>query len=128
MDMFDLRFKNKFFDTVFHQGVLEHYDKHQIRQALEEQLRVGKKIVSSVPSNKWQGNGFGDKHFWSFREWERILCGFKIVDKFGFEYLNRPFEYRMVKYATLPIFVLNKNLREHILDSIFATNIGFVIK
>jgi SAM-dependent methyltransferase len=51
-DIFRLPFKNKYFDVVFNQGVMEHFDDAKFVLALKEMARTGRKVVIIVPSDR----------------------------------------------------------------------------
>lgn len=65
--MFNLNFKDKSFDVIFHQGVLEYYVDKNIISALDEQKHVGKIIVFEVPNSrsKLGPSSYGDERLLS---------------------------------------------------------------
>ncbi len=67
--------KDNAYDVVFSQGVLEHLNDEQIRQAAAEALRVGKAFIFSVPGNHYKHQDFGDERLLSTAQWKRILLG-----------------------------------------------------
>lgn len=49
-DIFHLPFKDKAFDVVFNQGVMEHFTNSEFFTALKEIARIARKVVIIVPS------------------------------------------------------------------------------
>ena len=82
---------HKRFDTIVHQGVLEHFDDHEIRKILEIQSSKANKIVFDVPNNQRQNlQDEGDRtRFESPEFWEEI------IDSVGlkFERYGRTYDY-----------------------------------
>ena len=84
-DMFQLNFKDKSFDVVFHQGVLEHYDDKKIAEALQEQKRIGKIIIFEVPNSRFKRKPYGDERLLSNKYWRKLISksGLKIIYMYG---------------------------------------------
>lgn len=72
-DAFKLPFPGNSFDLVFHQGLLEHFEDENILKLLDEQLRVGKAVVLSVPNEFYPGKDFGDERLLSRKYWDKLL-------------------------------------------------------
>lgn len=72
-DAFYLPFKDKSFDCVFSQGLLEHFNDNEILRIIKEQLRVGRRVYISVPNQNYPRKVFGDERLMSKEEWESIL-------------------------------------------------------
>lgn len=87
-DIFKLKYPDAAFDAVFSQGVLEHFGDAAIRGAVAEQLRVGRKVWISVPSNFYNHRDFGDERLLSDKEWKRILDGVGRVETEYYFYLR----------------------------------------
>ena len=66
-------FQDGWFDVVFSQGTLEHFDNAGIRALLEQQLRVGRTVVFSVPSVFWPTRDFVNERKMSLDEWKAVL-------------------------------------------------------
>lgn len=79
-DAFELskRFKPKEFDVVFSQGLFEHFDNEQIIKLLDEQLKVGKVVIFSVPSKYRYQRDLGNERLLNINQWKRILKDFKL--------------------------------------------------
>ena len=72
-DAFKLPFPNNHFDICFHQGLLEHFSNEEIYKTLDEQLRVGKMVILSVPNNKYGHKDFGDERLLPNSFWDSLL-------------------------------------------------------
>lgn len=80
-DGFKMDYKDNDFDVVFHQGLLEHFEDGDIIKLLKEQLRVGKKVVLSVPNNFYPTKDFGNERLLTKNYWEKLLGKhFKILE------------------------------------------------
>jgi SAM-dependent methyltransferase len=74
LDLRDLApIRDGWFDVVFSQGTLEHFDNAAIRALLEEQLRVGRYVVFSVPSLHWPTRDFVNERKMTADEWKVLL-------------------------------------------------------
>lgn len=78
-DTFKLPFEGNSFDTAFHQGLLEHFGDEEIKRMLDEQLRVAKRVVISVPNYLYPAKDLGDERLLRKESWERILKGYRIT-------------------------------------------------
>lgn len=81
-DAFQLsnKFADHEFDIVFSQGFFEHFNNEEIVTLIKEQLKVGKCVIFSVPSNFYPVEGlFGNERLLSISEWGEILKDFNIV-------------------------------------------------
>ncbi len=80
-DAFKLPFKDNSFDVIFHQGLLEHFSDEEIIRLLNEQLRVGKVAVFSVPNNFYKEKDFGDERLLSKKNWDKFLkTNFNLIE------------------------------------------------
>ena len=78
-------FRDGAFAVVFHQGLLEHFSDEAIYKLLDEQLRVAKFVVLSVPNNLYPKQDFGDERLMSKEEWENLLSKkYQIVESFEY--------------------------------------------
>jgi SAM-dependent methyltransferase len=75
-DAFKLDFPDGAFDVCFSQGFMEHFTNEEIRQLIEEQLRIAKIIVASVPSVFYSTKDRGDERLMSIEEWREVLKNF----------------------------------------------------
>jgi len=96
-DAFDLPFKDNLFDVVFSQGLLEHFSDKNIHKLIDEQIRVARYVIFSVPNKNYPKMDFGNERLMSKEKWESILVGnYLILSKYyGWRklFLNRPFHY-----------------------------------
>lgn len=84
-DAFKLDFKDKSFDVIFHQGLLEHFSDRQIFELLDEQLRVGNRVVLSVPNNLYKQKDFGNERLLSKAYWDNLLSKrYKLLNSFTY--------------------------------------------
>lgn len=72
-DAFKLPFQDQEFDVIFHQGLLEHFEDKDIRALLDEELRVGKTVVFSVPNNFYPQKDYGNERLLTKEAWEEVL-------------------------------------------------------
>jgi len=72
------------FDVVFSQGFFEHFNDVQIRQLLDEQLKMAKTVMFSVPSKYYGYLDFGNERLLTVEEWKNILDGYKLDALFGY--------------------------------------------
>lgn len=77
-DAFNLPFDDDTFNVCFSQGFFEHFSDSDIRKLLEEQLRVSRKALFSVPSLWYPRQDFGDERLMEKEDWLGILCEFKL--------------------------------------------------
>ena len=78
-DTFKLPFPDNSFDVVFHQGLLEHFSDADIGRILDEQLRVAKRVIFSVPNSLYPRRDFGNERLMDKSAWENILDKYKII-------------------------------------------------
>lgn len=84
-DGFKMKHKANSFDVCFHQGLLEHFSDEDIYRLLDEQLRVAKFAVLSVPNNLYPKQDFGDERLMSKEEWEKLLLKkYQIIESFEY--------------------------------------------
>lgn len=76
-DAFDLKFKDKQFDVAYSQGFYEHFNNGDVKRLLNEQLRVAKCVVISVPNKYYPEYDYGNERLMSAKDWVRI---FKKID------------------------------------------------
>jgi SAM-dependent methyltransferase len=78
-DAFFLPFADESFDVVFSQGFLEHFGDADVRRLIDEQLRVARLVLVSVPSAFYphlgrRGPGLiGNERLMGSRRWRSIL-------------------------------------------------------
>ena len=77
-DAFKLPFPDHSFDVVFHQGLLEHFSDQDIRQLLNEHLRVAPVVWLSVPNQFYPRRDKGDERLLDSATWEGILSPYRI--------------------------------------------------
>lgn len=86
-DACKLPFRANCFDTLFSQGLLEHFDEETILMSLKEQRFVSRIVIIDVPSEKSKNDPglFGDENLWSWRKWEKLIrtAGLEVINKYG---------------------------------------------
>jgi len=68
------------FDLSFSQGVFEHYSDREIRRMIDEQLRISKKVLFSVPHFFYLHKDFGNERLLPKWRWEKILRGYSVAE------------------------------------------------
>ena len=81
MDAFRLAFPADAFDVAFSQGFFEHFSDDEIGRLLDEQSRVARYVVLSVPNRSYAVRDFGDERLLSREEWEQLLgrLGYRLL-------------------------------------------------
>jgi len=84
-DMFNLPFKSKSFDTVFSQGVMEHFDDEDIVNGLIEQKRIANTLIMDVPTNIMEKPAYGDERLLPASHWKQLLkkAGLNVIRRYG---------------------------------------------
>lgn len=84
-DAFKLPFKTNEFDVAFHQGLLEHFSDEEIYRLIDEQLRVSKTVIFSVPNNNYPQKDFGNERLLSKDHWDNFLKkNYKLVNSYNY--------------------------------------------
>ncbi len=71
-DAFNLPYKNNTIDCVFSQGFFEHFHDDEIIHLLNEELRVAKTVIFSVPNNYYKKKDFGNERLLSKERWDNL--------------------------------------------------------
>lgn len=91
-DILKLKFKRKYFDVVFSNGVMEHFNDNDIITSIRKQLKVAKYSIVGVPSLYFNMNEkmLGNERSLSIKEWDRLfkLAGAEIVEIDSFNYYS----------------------------------------
>jgi cyclopropane fatty-acyl-phospholipid synthase-like methyltransferase len=67
-------FKNNTFDTIFSQGVLEHFNESEILNIINEGLRVGETYIFAVPTICDMSTCLrGDENLMSYFRWKKVI-------------------------------------------------------
>lgn len=77
-DAYRLPFKGDSFGACFSQGFFEHFNDEDIRELLNEQLRVSKVVIFSVPAFWYFRRDFGDERLMKKEDWLGILSEFNV--------------------------------------------------
>ncbi|MBI2421725.1 MAG: methyltransferase domain-containing protein [Candidatus Hydrogenedentes bacterium] len=89
-DLFALPFKADSFDLCFHQGLMEHFDPAEITASLQDQVRIARRVVFSVPTVHWKGGVFGNERMMTGAHWMEILKPFRVLHLFGGAFADVP--------------------------------------
>lgn len=79
-DIKRLPFDDLAFDLSFSQGVLEHFSNDEIELILDEQLRVAKTVLFSVPHFFYHAKDFGNERLLFEWQWKRILRKYQLIE------------------------------------------------
>ena len=148
-DTFRLPFKDKSFDAVFHQGLLEHFREPYAQQLLNENVRVlrpGGYLLVDVPQrfhlytlakhlliafDKWFAGWERSFSVWELRRDLRSL-GLATVYSYG-EWMVPSFSYRVTReilkkaHITMPLYPIGprtlRMLRAQIRSALFSTGL-----
>jgi len=97
-DAFKTKYKNKEFDVAYSQGFYEHFKNKDIKKLLDEQLRISKYVVISVPNKYYPECDYGNERLISTTDWvkkfKRIRPKLKIK-RLEYQFMlrkNKPFK------------------------------------
>lgn len=104
------KFRSEYFDIIFSQGFFEHFDDENIEKLILEQLKVGKAIFISIPSNFYPKKDMGDERLMSVNEWKNILDKMDIKVDFIKYYGNALFGVKalILNFLNEPKFPITK--------------------
>ena len=85
-DAFDLPYGDGDFDVAFSQGLMEHFSDEEIARMMEEQLRVARTAVFSVPNNFYGQKDVGNERLLTKERWERVVSQFRVVESEDYYY------------------------------------------
>ncbi len=94
VDAFKTNYKSKEFDVAYSQGFYEHFNNKDIKRLLDEQLRISKYVIISVPNKYYPEYDYGNERLISTNDWVRI-----------FKKMNPKLKIRRLEYQ----FMLRKN-------------------
>ena len=106
IDMFNIQNSDKYYDCIFHQGVLEHFDDNSIIKTLKEQGRVSEYVIFDIPNGRREllsflpfdflkaEKEFGNERFLLVRKWKKLIkkSGLELIDYDG-RRLHKIFKY-----------------------------------
>lgn len=108
-DAYKLPFGDKAFDVIFSQGLLEHFQDEDIIKLLDEQLRVGKVAVLSVPNKFYPRQDFGDERLLSDEYWQKTLSKkYHLVKSLSYNPLTTAFLKGRIIYKVVNTMFLAK--------------------
>lgn len=86
---FNIPYKNKTFDIVASEGLVEHFDTEDSQSLIKEGLRVGKYYIYTVPTKAqlMKGGGYGDERRRTFEDYHKLTAEVAdIVEEWGSEF------------------------------------------
>lgn len=90
--IFDLDYKEKEFDVVFSNGVVEHFEDEQIIETLKKQLYICKYLIVGIPTRFFDDNEalYGDERFLDLKKWRELFekIDGKIIEEHSFHYMT----------------------------------------
>lgn len=87
-DAFNLPYEEGDFDVAFSQGLLEHFSDEEIIRMLEEQLRVARTVVFSVPNNFYGQQDVGNERLLTKEDWEQIVSSFQVAESENYYFVR----------------------------------------
>lgn len=113
----DKTFKAGDFNVICSQGFFEHFNNEQIRDLLNQQLKIAKIIFISVPSKYYIKKDFGNERLMGIKDWRAILAPFALsidfIKYYGFHFPPRKSLYSfIVNPAFIFKFILGTALKE----------------
>lgn len=116
-DIFNLPYSDNSFTVCFNYGVLEHYNKKQIIDLINEQLRIATYCIFGVPTEFFKNNSMhGDENYLSMKEWQEIInltsgILLKTKKQFNFHYYKHLFSLtKIFNFHQFYIFIVKKKL------------------
>ena len=89
-DILNLKYKDKAFDVVFSNGVLEHFNDEELVKILSNQMRISKYVIFGIPSTYFGMNEkmLGNERSLTVSEWKKIInrAGGRVVEQTSFHY------------------------------------------
>lgn len=108
-DAFSLPFKDLSFDLIFHQGLLEHFEDGEILRLLDEQLRVAKVVVLSVPNKFYGKKDYGNERLLSPGYWHKLLSArHRVIQQLNYNPHRQGFLHGRIIYRVVNTFYLAK--------------------
>lgn len=70
----------KKFDIIHSHGVLEHFTPNEVKQIIDNQLKISPCLIHYVPSDKYDYRSFGDERLLSKEEWNGLIHPTEIIE------------------------------------------------
>ena len=78
MDAFNIGFNKNSFSICCSQGFFEHFSDSDLLALIDEQLRVARIAIFSVPSYYYPRRNVGNERLMKLQDWERIMNRYKV--------------------------------------------------
>ena len=105
----EIPFDDKYFSVAHSSGVIEHFSDPEIREILQEEMRVADTVVFAVPSPFFGEDEkmHGDERFLPKKKWRELIneTGADIITDSGFHLL--PFKKRLLRIVKSPEKIMN---------------------
>lgn len=89
-DIFELDFKDKYFDVIFSNGVLEHFSDQQIIRGIKLQLQQSNIVIIGIPTKFFNNDEalYGDERFLPIKKWRDLIkqSGGLIIEESSYDY------------------------------------------
>ena len=114
--IFNLDYKENYFDVSFSNGVLEHFTDDEIINTLKQQMKVAKIVIFGIPTkyfNKEEAM-YGDERYMDYNFWRNLIliAGGSILEEKSMHYMNKIKQFLNFKKYFKPypfrIFVIKK--------------------
>jgi SAM-dependent methyltransferase len=98
--IFNMSYEKGYFDVVFSNGVLEHFEDDKIIKIIKIQLNIAKTVIIGIPTKYFNENekAFGDERFLELKKWRELIAvsGGKIIEEASVHFL--PINKRILKF------------------------------
>lgn len=91
--IFELDYKENYFDVSFSNGVLEHFNDEQIVNTLKQQMQVAKIVIFGIPTKYFNQEEamYGDERYKNNKFWRNLIniSGGIILEEKSMHYMSR---------------------------------------
>ena len=89
-DILNLNYKNKTFDVVYSNGVMEHFNDNEIISILKQEMKISKYVIFGIPSTYFGMNEkmLGNERGLTLKEWKKLIekANGRIIEQTSFHY------------------------------------------
>lgn len=98
--IFNLDYKEDFFDVAFSNGVLEHFQDNEIIDIIKEQLKIAKITIVGIPTKYFASKEakYGNERVLKLSYWRKLIkkAGGNIIEETGMD--REPFHKRIINF------------------------------
>ena len=91
--IFELDYKENFYDISYSNGVLEHFTDEQIIDALKQQLKVAKIVIFGIPTKYFNQEEamYGDERYMDYDFWRKLIleAGGVVLEEKSMHYMSK---------------------------------------